>query len=56
MKNDVLELRIVITTVGTASLLYSMGLHSGTFSHIFIDEAGQTTEPEVLIPLCKFIY
>lgn len=29
-----------------------MGLKSGSFSHIFIDEAGQSTEPEILLPLC----
>lgn len=28
-----------------------MGLKSGVFSHIFIDEAGQSTEPETLLPL-----
>lgn len=33
-------------------MLYSMGLKSGTFTHIFVDEAGQTSEPEILIPLC----
>lgn len=52
-KRDILKLRIVISTEGTAGLLYMMGLKSGTFSHVFIDEAGQTTEPEILIPLCK---
>jgi len=29
-----------------------MGLKNGTFTHIFIDEAGQSTEPEILLPLC----
>jgi len=29
-----------------------MGLKSGTFTHIFIDEAGQSTEPDILLPLC----
>uniref|UniRef100_A0A2H8U037 Putative RNA helicase armi n=2 Tax=Melanaphis sacchari TaxID=742174 RepID=A0A2H8U037_9HEMI len=50
-KQDILKLRIVLTTEGTAGLLYMMGLKSGTFTHIFIDEAGQSTEPEMLLPL-----
>lgn len=51
-KQDILKLRIVLSTEGTAGLLYMMGLKSGTFTHIFIDEAGQSTEPEILLPLC----
>lgn len=50
-KKEILKLRIVITTEGTAGLLYMMGLKSGVFSHVFIDEAGQSTEPETLLPL-----
>lgn len=50
-KQDILKLRIVLTTEGTAGLLYIMGLKSGTFTHIFVDEAGQSTEPEILLPL-----
>jgi len=52
-KKDILKLRIVITTEGSAGLLYMMGLKSGTFTHIFIDEAGQSMEPEILLPLCS---
>lgn len=51
-KKDILKLRIVLTTEGTAGILYMMGIKSGTFTHIFIDEAGQTTEPEILLALC----
>ncbi|XP_016663111.1 probable RNA helicase armi [Acyrthosiphon pisum] len=50
-KHDILKLRIVLSTEGTAGLLYMMGLKSGTFTHIFIDEAGQSTEPDILLPL-----
>lgn len=45
----------MITTVSTASVLYLMGIKNKTFSHIFIDEAGQLTEPETLIPLCTYL-
>ncbi|XP_025191199.1 probable RNA helicase armi [Melanaphis sacchari] len=50
-KQEILKLRLVLTTEGTAGLLYMMGLKAGTFTHIFIDEAGQSTEPEILLPL-----
>ncbi|XP_025425043.1 probable RNA helicase armi isoform X2 [Sipha flava] len=50
-KRDILKLRIVLTTEGSSGILYMMGLKSGTFTHIFIDEAGQSMEPEILLPL-----
>lgn len=51
---DVHELKIIVTTVYTAGTLYMMGFKRGDFSHIFIDEAGQATEPETLFPLCLY--
>lgn len=55
-KMDILKLRVVLTTEGSAGLLYMMGLKSGTFTHIFVDEAGQSMEPEMLIPLCMCLH
>lgn len=43
--------RVVVCTCVTAGLLYSLGLSVGHFTHVFVDEAGQATEPECLIPL-----
>ncbi|MBN3305229.1 M10L1 helicase, partial [Amia calva] len=43
--------RIIISTCSSAGMLYQLGLRVGHFSHVFIDEAGQATEPETLIPL-----
>ncbi|KAJ3663775.1 hypothetical protein Zmor_008002 [Zophobas morio] len=43
--------RITVCTCSSAGLLYSMGFSKGHFSHIIVDEAGQTSEPSVLIPL-----
>jgi len=47
----VLRHRIVITTCNMAGLLYSFDLKVGHFTHIFVDEAGQATEAECLIPV-----
>lgn len=49
-KTEILAAQVVVTTLTTATHLVSAGLH-GNFSHIFIDEAGQVLEAEVLIPL-----
>ncbi|XP_070558599.1 RNA helicase Mov10l1-like [Ptychodera flava] len=41
--------RIVVSTCASAGMLYQLGLKSGHFTHVFVDEAGQATEPECLI-------
>lgn len=43
--------RVIITTATTAGVMYRLGLHNGHFTHVFIDEAGQLTEPECLVAL-----
>ncbi|XP_072097342.1 RNA helicase Mov10l1 [Mobula birostris] len=43
--------RIVISTCSSAALFYQIGLRTGHFTHVFVDEAGQANEPECLIPL-----
>nr|XP_006811620.1 PREDICTED: LOW QUALITY PROTEIN: putative helicase Mov10l1-like [Saccoglossus kowalevskii] len=43
--------RIVVCTCIMAGILYQLGLKSGHFTHVFVDEAGQATEPECIIPL-----
>ncbi|KAI1789429.1 P-loop containing nucleoside triphosphate hydrolase protein [Ganoderma leucocontextum] len=40
--------RVVVATCGNASFAYNVGMSRGHFAYIFIDEAGQATEPEVL--------
>ena len=44
------EYRIVVSTCSTAGYLVSLGIPKGYFSHIFVDEAGQATVAETLIP------
>nr|XP_020838564.1 RNA helicase Mov10l1 isoform X4 [Phascolarctos cinereus] len=43
--------RIIITTCSSAGLFYQIGVRIGHFTHVFVDEAGQASEPECLIPL-----
>lgn len=48
---EIIKKRIVITTTGTSSNLYSIGVKPGVFTHVIIDEGGQITEPQTFIPL-----
>nr|XP_042700173.1 RNA helicase Mov10l1 isoform X2 [Chrysemys picta bellii] len=43
--------RIIITTCSSAGMFYQIGVRLGHFTHVFVDEAGQASEPECLIPL-----
>ena len=43
--------RVVVTTCQSGSVAHGIGLPRGSFTHIFIDEAGQATEPEALVPV-----
>ncbi|KAJ6351264.1 hypothetical protein OIU78_007227 [Salix suchowensis] len=46
--------RIIISTYTSASLLNAEGVQRGQFSHIFLDEAGQASEPESMISISHF--
>uniref|UniRef100_A0A670JAI5 RNA helicase Mov10l1 n=1 Tax=Podarcis muralis TaxID=64176 RepID=A0A670JAI5_PODMU len=43
--------RIIIVTCSSAGMFYQIGIRLGHFTHAFLDEAGQASEPESLIPL-----
>lgn len=43
--------RIIVGTCSALGILYNMGVKPGHFTHIVVDEAGQCTEPEIMIPL-----
>ncbi|XP_068460110.1 RNA helicase Mov10l1 [Clinocottus analis] len=43
--------RIVVSTCSSAGMFHNIGLQVGHFTHMFLDEAGQATEPESLIPM-----
>ncbi|XP_062169897.1 probable RNA helicase SDE3 isoform X2 [Alnus glutinosa] len=52
-RGAVMRYRIFISTYMSASLLHAEGMRRGHFSHIFLDEAGQASEPETMIPISK---
>ena len=43
--------KIVLTTCVTAGMFYSLSLPPDHFTQVYVDEAGQATEPECLIPI-----
>ena len=48
---QVLKHRVVISTCISAGALGGLGVQKGHFNYIFIDEAGQGKEPEVIVPV-----
>ncbi|KAJ2936839.1 hypothetical protein H1R20_g242, partial [Candolleomyces eurysporus] len=48
---DILKYRVIVATCLTAAAPASMGMPRGHFSHIFVDEAGQGKEVEVVLPI-----
>ncbi|KAG9042355.1 hypothetical protein FS837_010960 [Tulasnella sp. UAMH 9824] len=46
-----MQYRVVVSTCASGSLPHGVGVPPGHFTHIFIDEAGQASEPEVMIPI-----
>jgi helicase MOV-10 len=47
-KDALSAFRVIVTTCQSGSIAHGIGLPRGFFTHIFIDEAGQATEPEAL--------
>ena len=43
--------RVVVATCVSAAVPYSLGVEHGWFTHVFIDEAGQCSEPDSMIPI-----
>ncbi|KAG8853758.1 hypothetical protein FRB96_008013 [Tulasnella sp. 330] len=48
---DLATYNVVVSTCMMAGLPFGIGMPTGHFSHIFIDEAGQAMEPEVMVPI-----
>ncbi|PFH45880.1 hypothetical protein AMATHDRAFT_77900 [Amanita thiersii Skay4041] len=45
------DYRVIVATCFTAADLWGVGFKKGHFTHIFIDEAGQGEEPQVIAPI-----
>ena len=43
--------RIIIATCISAGNIYKLALRTTHFTHVFVDEAGQAIEPEVILPI-----
>ncbi|KAJ6600012.1 RNA helicase [Mycena vulgaris] len=43
--------RVVVSTCLSGGVPAQLGVKRGHFTHIFVDEAGQATEPEVMLPI-----
>ncbi|KAI0075957.1 P-loop containing nucleoside triphosphate hydrolase protein [Panus rudis PR-1116 ss-1] len=41
--------KVVVVTCVSAAVLHGVGIPAGHFTHVFIDEAGQATEPESMV-------
>jgi helicase MOV-10 len=48
---EIMKYRVVVATCLTGGAPASMGMPRGHFSHIFVDEAGQGKEVEVVLPI-----
>lgn len=46
-----MQYRIIVSTYMSSATLQAEGLPRGHFSHIFLDEAGQASEPETMVPI-----
>ncbi len=46
-----LNFRVIVTTCISAGIPHGIGVRRGHFTHIFIDEAGQATEPMSMVPI-----
>ncbi|XP_072537725.1 putative helicase mov-10-B.2 [Salminus brasiliensis] len=54
-KEELMEYKILVTTVYTAGRLVTGGLPVGHFTHIFVDEAGHAVESEAIIGMAGLL-
>lgn len=50
-ESDWLKYKIIVTTSSHAGIIFNEEIPQNHFTHLFIDEAAQVTEPESLIPI-----
>jgi helicase MOV-10 len=49
--DELKKFRVIVSTCLSSFVPYGIGFTRGHFSHIFVDEAGQASEPEALIAI-----
>ncbi|XP_067087810.1 putative helicase mov-10-B.2 [Osmerus mordax] len=54
-REDLMEYKIMVTTLLTAGRLVTGGVPQGHYSHVFVDEAGHAVETECIIPLAGLL-
>ncbi|KAM4738304.1 putative helicase mov-10-B.1 [Anableps anableps] len=54
-KEELMEFKIIVTTLLTAGRFVSGDFPSGHFTHVFVDEAGHAVETECLVPLAGLL-
>ncbi|KAK2851431.1 hypothetical protein Q5P01_007707 [Channa striata] len=54
-KEELMNYRIIVTTLFTAGRLVTGGIPEGHFTHVFVDEAGHAVETECLIALAGLV-
>lgn len=53
--NKMAGFRVIVTTCLSGCVPPGIGLLRGHFTHIFVDEAGQASEPECLVPITNVL-
>jgi helicase MOV-10 len=51
VREELAKYKVIISTCISASIPFGIGMSRGHFDYIFIDEAGQACEPEVMVPI-----
>lgn len=51
VREELMKYKVIVSTCISASIPHGLGMTRGHFNHIFIDEAGQACEPEVMVPI-----
>lgn len=52
--NELREYKLIVSTYMSSARLHKSGLPAGHFTHIFLDSAGQASEPETMVPIANF--
>ncbi|KAG7228300.1 hypothetical protein INR49_009164 [Caranx melampygus] len=55
-REELMEYKIMVTTLITAGRLVTGGIPAGHYTHVFVDEAGHAVETECIIPLAGLLH